>query len=70
MNHEQPMTHENDIQISILRAMSPEKKLNLAMRLYHSARELKAAWIRQQHREWSEEEVQSAVREAFINARC
>jgi hypothetical protein len=63
------MSQENDIQFSILQAMSPEKKLKVAMRLYHSARELKAAWIRQQHEEWSEREVQLAVREAFINAR-
>jgi hypothetical protein len=63
------MIQENDIQFSILQAMSPEKKLNVAMRLYHSARELKAAWIRQQHETWSEDQVQSAVREAFLNAR-
>ena len=63
------MTNANDIQLSIMRAMTPEKKLNVAMRLYHSARELKAAWIRQQHKEWPEHEVQLAVREAFINAR-
>jgi hypothetical protein len=63
------MSQENDIQVSILQAMSPEKKLNVAMRLYYSARGLKAAWIRQQHKQWSEHEVQLAVREAFINAR-
>jgi len=63
------MTQENDIQLSIIRAMTPEKKLNITMRLYHSARELKAAWIRQQHKDWTEKKVQFAVREAFLNAR-
>lgn len=58
-----------DIQLSILRTLSPEKKLDLALRLYHSARELKAAWLRQQHGDWTERQVMAAVREAFVNAR-
>lgn len=36
------------------------------MRLYWSARELKAAAIRSQHPDWSEAEVQAAVRTAFL----
>ena len=59
----------DDIQLSIIRTMSPEKKLDLALRLYHSARELKAAWLRHQHGDWTEQEVMAAVREAFAHAR-
>ena len=53
----------------ILRAMSPAQKLRAAERLYWSARQLKAAALRAQHPDWSEEEIQRAVREAFLYAR-
>lgn len=53
----------------ILRAMTPEQRLQAASRLYHSARELKAAALRARHPDWSEEEIQRAVREAFLYAR-
>lgn len=38
------------------------------MRLYWPAPRLKAAWLRRQHPDWTEEEVQQAVKEAFMNA--
>lgn len=60
---------ETNAQIETFKKMTPEQKLKAAMRLYWSARRLKAAWIRQQHPEWIEEQVQQAVKEAFINAR-
>ena len=53
----------------ILRAMTPAQKLKAAERLYYSARQLKAAALRAQHPDWSEETVQRAVREAFLYAR-
>ncbi|HEY7611133.1 MAG TPA: hypothetical protein VIF14_18040 [Alphaproteobacteria bacterium] len=56
-------------EIRILRAMTPEQKLKAAERLYWTARSLKAAWLRQQHPDWSEAEVQRKVREIFLNAR-
>ena len=56
-------------QIRILRALSPAQKLRAAERLYWSARELKAAGVRAQHPEWTEEEVMQAVRLAFFHAR-
>ena len=49
--------------------MTPEKKLQLAMDLYHAARELKAAGLKQQHPEWSEEKINQKVREIFLYAR-
>lgn len=53
----------------ILRAMSPAQKLKAAEQLYWSARQLKAAALRAQHPGWSEEEIERAVREAFLYAR-
>ncbi len=58
-----------DIQNQILAKMSPEKKLEVAMQLYYSARELKAAGVRADHPDWDEKRVQQAVREAFLYAR-
>jgi hypothetical protein len=58
-----------DIQNQILAKMSPGKKLEVAMQLYYSARELKAAGVRADHPDWDEKQVQQAVREAFLYAR-
>jgi len=60
---------EPDIQIEVLKKMTGGQKLKLAMRLYWSARRLKAAWIRQQNPDWTEEQVQKEVTEIFKNAR-
>ena len=51
------------------RSMSPEKKLELSLRLYYSARELKRSWLKQQHPDWSEANVEKRVREIFLYAR-
>ena len=56
-------------EIRILRALTPAQKLRSAERLYWTARALKAAWLRQQHPDWSEEEVQRKVREIFLYGR-
>ena len=56
-------------QVRIFRTMSPEQKLDLALRLYHSARGLKAAALRHRHPDWDEEEVQAKLREIFLYAR-
>jgi hypothetical protein len=55
-----------DPQVEIFRRMTPEQKLRAAERLYWSARELKAAWYRAEHPEWTEEQVKKAVRDAFL----
>ena len=47
--------------------MSGEQKLRSAFALYWSARDLKAAALRAQHPEWSEDEVQRQVREIFLH---
>ena len=59
----------NAEQNKILKKMSPQEKLEASLNLYYSARKLKAAWLRQTHAEWSEEEIEQAVKEAFANAR-
>src|SRR5262245_50460760 len=55
-----------DPQVEIFRRMTPEQKLRAAERLYWSARELKAAWFRSQHPDWTDTEVKKAVRDAFL----
>jgi len=56
-------------QQKILRAMTPTQKLRAAERLYYSARQLKAAALRAQHPDWTEEAIQQAVRQIFLYAR-
>jgi len=53
----------------IFQSMTLEQKLQLAVRLYYSARELKAAGLRMQHPDWNEETVKDKVREIFLYAR-
>ncbi|MBW2616288.1 MAG: hypothetical protein JRD02_08960 [Deltaproteobacteria bacterium] len=48
--------------------MTPEQKILAALSLYHSARQLKAAALRQEYRDWSEARIQEEVREIFLNA--
>ena len=59
----------DDIQKEIFRKMTGEQKLKLSMCLYWSARRLKAGWLRTQHPDWTEEQVQQGVTEIFTNAR-
>ncbi len=49
--------------------MTPEKKLQIALDLYYSAKELKAAGLKRQHPEWSTEKINQKVREIFLYAR-
>ena len=65
----QGLMSQQQIQDEILRRMSLEQKFAAAMNLNCSARKLKAAWIRQLHPDWPDEQVAQAVREAFANAR-
>jgi hypothetical protein len=56
-------------QFEAFRRMPPERRLALAEQLYWSARELKAAGLRAQHRNWSEEQVAREVTRLFTHAR-
>jgi hypothetical protein len=56
-------------QKKIFQAMTPEQKLKVAMNLYYSARKLKAAALKQQYPDWSEEQIEQKIREIFLYAR-
>jgi hypothetical protein len=58
-----------ELQDSLIRAMTPEQKLHISEQLRRTAWELKAAWIRDQHPDLAEEEVQARVRAIFRDAR-
>jgi hypothetical protein len=57
-----------EVQREIFQKMTPEQKLHLSMRLYYSAWELKSAWLRQIHPDWTQEQIQQEVRRIFTNA--
>lgn len=56
-------------QFEAYRRMTPERRLALAEQLYWTARELKAAWLRSLHPDWSEEHVAREVTRIFLHAR-
>lgn len=53
--------------VATLRRLSGEQKWRTAFRLYWSARRLKAAAIREQHPDWTEEQVRGRVKEIFLH---
>jgi hypothetical protein len=55
-------------QIAALRAIPGEKRLRLAEQLYWAARKTKAAGLRDQHPDWTEEQINEQVREIFLHA--
>lgn len=56
------------VQREIFSKMTPTQKLRAAARLRESAWELKAAWLRRKHPDWSEQAIETAVRKAFADA--
>ena len=54
--------------IATLRRLTGRQKLRTAFAMYWSARALKAAGLRSQFPEWSEEQVQRKVKEIFLHA--
>jgi hypothetical protein len=56
-------------QVERLRAISGEKRLRLAERLYWSARKMKGAGLRAQHPDWPEERVSAEVKRIFRDGR-
>ncbi len=49
--------------------LTPEQKLKEALRLYHSARELKIAAMKKFHPELSDKEIKEKVEKVFFYAR-
>ena len=59
----------DEVQTEIFRRMTPSQRWAAARALYWSAWRLKAAWLRSLHPDWTDAEVQRAVREAFLHVR-
>ena len=57
------------LQKKIYQSMTPEEKLKIALRLYYSAKQLKAAALHHDHPEWTKKEIQKKVRDIFLHAR-
>ena len=49
--------------------MTAEKKLNLSLKLYFDARDLKKTTMKQLHPELTEEEIEKRIKEIFFYAR-
>ena len=56
-------------QTAALRRMTPEQRWLAGRQLYWSARRLKAAFLRNRHPDWSDEQIEQEVRRAFLHAR-
>ena len=56
-------------QLAVLRTMTPKQKWAAAQQLYWSARRLKVAFLRSEHPEWSQAELDESVRQTFLYAR-
>ena len=56
-------------QFAIFRRMTPEQRWRAARRLYWTCRRHKAAFLRSEHPDWPEPQVQDEVRRIFSNAR-
>ena len=54
--------------VAALRRLTGQQKLETAFALYWSARDLKAAALREQHPDWTEDQVQQRVKEIFLHA--
>jgi len=56
-------------QLAVLRDMTPEQRWRAAHRLYWTLRRHKAAFLRDRHPEWSDEQVERETRRSFLHAR-
>ena len=55
-------------QIAIYRAMTGQRRLEIAEHLFWTARALKTAGVRYQHPDWPEEKVLAEVNRIFLHA--
>jgi len=56
-------------QVAIYRAMTPQRRLEQALRMNRSMRELMAVGFRDRHPEWTESQVKRAVADRILHAR-
>lgn len=57
-----------ELEIAILRRMTPAQKVAVMHALWRQAWNLKVAGVRRQHPEWTSQQVQARVREIFSGA--
>lgn len=60
---------EDEAYLKIIRGLSPAQKFKTAAEMWEVARQIKAAGLRMQHPDWTDEQIERAVREAFLYAR-
>jgi hypothetical protein len=58
-------SRDPEIPVEILRAMTPERKLQVAQQLRRTAWEITAAGVRNRHPGWSDDQIQEEVRVIF-----
>ncbi|MGD1030160.1 MAG: hypothetical protein ABSA05_03380 [Opitutaceae bacterium] len=56
-------------QVAIYRAMTASRRLEQALRMNRTMRELLAAGFRDRHPAWSDEQIQRAVADRILHAR-
>lgn len=56
-------------QLAVMRAMTPQQRLEQALRMNRAMRELMAAGFRQRRPEWTELQVKRAVASRILHAR-
>ena len=56
-------------QFAIFRAMTPERRLEVARQLWLTARELKRVGIRMLHPDWPDDQVERELNHAFLHTR-
>lgn len=69
MNAVQEEIKYKDFETNRFKSMTAEQKLNLSLQLYYSAKELKRSWLKMQHIDWTDQQIESKLREIFLYAR-
>lgn len=57
-----------EVRLSIYARMTPAEKWQEALRLMTTARDIKRAYLREAHPDWSHDEVESALKKIFLYA--
>lgn len=71
MSADAPSDHERvalERQAAIYRAMTPQQRIEQALRMNRRMRELMAAGFRQRNPDWTEEKVRRAVADRILHA--
>jgi hypothetical protein len=55
--------------VAIIRAMTPQQRLEQALRMNHTMRELLAAGFRDRHPAWTDAQIKRAVADRILHAR-